>query len=106
MTEPCRIFVVLDREYGQRLNVLAPAGPVWVVDTPTNRSVAEKSWAENQSRSFYESSTYSGSQPKALARAPQGERFWRCLGGSRGYITLANLTAPAGGCLPGAVFNV
>jgi hypothetical protein len=40
------ISVVLDREFGLRLRQLLEAGPVWVVDSPTNRDSAEKIWAE------------------------------------------------------------
>src|SRR5579864_1406303 len=29
-----RVFVVLDREYAERLSEVAAAGPVWIVDTP------------------------------------------------------------------------
>jgi hypothetical protein len=45
MTEPYRVFVVVDREYGERLAELAQTGPVWIVDTPANRSVAQQIWA-------------------------------------------------------------
>ena len=34
-----------DREYGDRLSFLASNGPVWIVDTPTNRAAAQKFWA-------------------------------------------------------------
>lgn len=39
-----RVFVVLDREYGERLQGLDRSGPVWIVDTPPNRKAAEKIW--------------------------------------------------------------
>ena len=42
MAEPYRVFVVLDRDYGQRLVKLAQTGPVWIVGTPANRSVAQE----------------------------------------------------------------
>lgn len=45
MTEPHRVFVVLDREYGERLAELVKTGPVWILDTPENRSVAQQIWA-------------------------------------------------------------
>jgi hypothetical protein len=50
MAEPYRIFVVLDQEYGGRLSELAQTGPVWIVDTPPNRSVAQQIWAANPNR--------------------------------------------------------
>jgi len=51
MPEPYRIFVVVDREYGERLGKLAQTGPVWIVDTPANRSVAQQIWVANPNRS-------------------------------------------------------
>lgn len=35
--DPYRVFVVLDREYGEQLSELAEKSPVWIVDTPKNR---------------------------------------------------------------------
>jgi hypothetical protein len=43
---PYIVSVVLDREFGSRLLGLLESGPVWVVDSPTNREVAQKLWAE------------------------------------------------------------
>jgi hypothetical protein len=45
------VFVVLDREYCDSLLELAQAGPVWIVDTPSNRATAHKVWAVDPSRS-------------------------------------------------------
>ena len=50
MAEGYRVFVVLDRAYGDRLAELAQAGPVWIVDTPPNRAAAESFWAANPDR--------------------------------------------------------
>jgi hypothetical protein len=41
-----RVFVVLDRVYGERLSELARIGPVWIVDTTLNRAAAQGIWAE------------------------------------------------------------
>lgn len=49
--DPYRVFVVLDREYGKRLIELAVKEPVWIVDTPTNRHVAQEIWAADPNRS-------------------------------------------------------
>jgi len=57
MTEPYRVFVVLDREYGQRLAELAQTGPVWIVDTPANRPAAKQIWAANPNRSHLDGIT-------------------------------------------------
>jgi hypothetical protein len=45
MAEAYRVFVVVDREYGERLSELGRTGPVWIVDTPSNRAAAQKLWA-------------------------------------------------------------
>jgi hypothetical protein len=51
MREPYRVFVVVDRDYGQRLSELAQTGPVWIVDTAVNRTVAQQIWAADPNRS-------------------------------------------------------
>lgn len=51
MIERHRVFVVLDREYGQHLAELAERGPVWIVDSPGNRTVAQQIWAAHPNRS-------------------------------------------------------
>ena len=43
--DPYSVFVVLDGEYGTRLSELIVKGPIWIVDTPTNRAAADMSWA-------------------------------------------------------------
>jgi len=45
MTQPYRVFVVVDRDFGQHLTALAEMGPVWIADTPVNKCVAQKIWA-------------------------------------------------------------
>jgi hypothetical protein len=50
MAKAYRVFVVLDREYGERLLELAGSGPVWIVDTPRNRAVAQHLWVANPNR--------------------------------------------------------
>jgi hypothetical protein len=51
MAEPYRVFVVVDREYGERLAEIAQKGPVWVVDTPANSAVAQRLWSSTLSHS-------------------------------------------------------
>jgi hypothetical protein len=41
---PYCVFVVLDGEYGARLSQLIVKGPIWIVDTPTNRAAAQSFW--------------------------------------------------------------
>lgn len=57
MAEVYRIFVVLDRDYGERLSELARTGPVWIVDTPVNRATAQQVWAVYPSRSHLDGIT-------------------------------------------------
>jgi hypothetical protein len=52
-----RVFVVLDREYAERLSEVAAAGPVWIVDTPTNRAAAQRIWAADPNRSHLDGIT-------------------------------------------------
>jgi hypothetical protein len=49
MTEvlsPYKVFVIVDRQFGEQLSLLAPGIPVWIVDTPTNKIVAQRLWKE------------------------------------------------------------
>jgi hypothetical protein len=57
MPEAYRVFVVVDREYGERLGKLAQTAPVWIVGTPTNRTAAQRIWAANPNRSHLEGVT-------------------------------------------------
>jgi len=57
MSEPYRVFVVVDRDYGQQLEKLVAEGPVWIVDTPANRDVARRIWAAEPERTYLESVT-------------------------------------------------
>lgn len=57
MTQPYRVTVVVDRDYGQHLTELAKAGPVWIADTPVNRPVAQQIWAAHPNRSHLEGVT-------------------------------------------------
>jgi hypothetical protein len=38
------VALVVDSEYGARLDALSVAMPVWIADTPTNRAAAEALW--------------------------------------------------------------
>jgi hypothetical protein len=50
MAEPYRVFIVLDREYGERISDLVHRGPVWIVDTSLNGAAAQKFWADYPNR--------------------------------------------------------
>jgi hypothetical protein len=57
MAQPYRVFVVVDRDYGQHLTALAETGPVWIADTPVNRCAAEAIWVAHPNRRHLESVT-------------------------------------------------
>jgi hypothetical protein len=57
MAEAYRVLVVLDRDYGEGLSTLVQRGPVWIVDTPSNRAAAEKIWAADPNRSHLDGVT-------------------------------------------------
>jgi hypothetical protein len=44
MNEPVTIFVVLDPEYGDRINDVASQGPVWLTSSDMNRAAVERYW--------------------------------------------------------------
>ena len=44
---PYKVSVVVDREFGERLAALEPGVPVWILDTPVNRGVAQRLWKES-----------------------------------------------------------
>ncbi len=50
MAEAYRVYMVLNREYGDRLFDLARTGPVWIVDTPLNRTAAQRIWTVDPNR--------------------------------------------------------
>jgi hypothetical protein len=43
---PNKVYVVVDREFGERLAAIEPGAPVWIVNTPTNKAVAQRLWKE------------------------------------------------------------
>lgn len=57
MAEQYRVFVVVDREYGERLAQLALKCSVWVVDTPANSDVAGFLWSATPSHSHLDGVT-------------------------------------------------
>ena len=44
---PYKVFVVVDREFGEKLSDLEKGVPVWIVDTPINKPVAQRFWNEH-----------------------------------------------------------
>ena len=43
---PYKVSVVVDREFGEQLATLTPGVPVWIVDTPINKTVVQRLWRE------------------------------------------------------------
>lgn len=48
--DPYEVFIVLDRDYGFRLRRLLKSGPIWALDSPVNREVAQEIWKDPPSR--------------------------------------------------------
>src|SRR6267154_6155979 len=48
---PYKVYVVVERNFGEQLAKLTTGVPVWIVDTPLNRPVAERLWKEHKQRS-------------------------------------------------------
>src|SRR2546429_8130973 len=47
---PYKVYVVVEREFGEQLATLAPGVPVWIVNTPLNRAVAQRLWKERNQK--------------------------------------------------------
>jgi hypothetical protein len=54
---PYCVFVVLEQEYGAGLLNLLPSGPIWAVNTSTNRVVAQDYWSEHPEISYLDGIT-------------------------------------------------
>lgn len=48
--EPYRVALVVDRDFGNRLEELARRVPVWICDSPENRSIAHRVWRKTSSK--------------------------------------------------------
>jgi hypothetical protein len=44
MSKKMTVLIVVDPDFGDRLSSLADKMPVWIADTPPNRTMAESSW--------------------------------------------------------------
>jgi|SRR5216683_2735810 len=44
--QPYSVYVVVDRNFGERLASLPIGVPVWIVDTPANAAVTQRLWKE------------------------------------------------------------
>ena len=57
MTRNVIVNVVVDPEFGDRLNEIATRGPVWIAATATNRAAAERWWSAHYPPSEFEAVT-------------------------------------------------
>jgi hypothetical protein len=49
MKEPAySVGIIVDPQFGQRLDQLASRLPIWIVDTPVNRQAAERRWQQKE----------------------------------------------------------
>jgi hypothetical protein len=39
-----KVYVVVDRDFGERLDMLERGVPVWIVDTPANNVAVQRAW--------------------------------------------------------------
>ena len=51
MAIPYKVCVVVDRNFGDRLAEFPRGVPVWIVDTPSNKPVAQRLWKERPDES-------------------------------------------------------
>jgi hypothetical protein len=54
---PYKVYVVVEREFGEQLAKLPPEAPIWIVNTPPNRAVAERLWKERNQQGHLEGIT-------------------------------------------------
>jgi hypothetical protein len=45
---PDKLYVIVERSFGERLATLPEGIPVWIVDTPKNKPVAQRLWKARQ----------------------------------------------------------
>jgi hypothetical protein len=48
---PDKVYIVVDRVFGEKLAELERSVPVWIVDTPINKSVVQRLWNERPDES-------------------------------------------------------
>jgi hypothetical protein len=51
VSEPYKVIVVLDSQFGEKITALPPGSPVWIVGTHVNRAVVERLWKEQPEES-------------------------------------------------------
>jgi hypothetical protein len=51
MASPYKVYVIVDRQFGERLNELERGAPVWIVDSPSNMPAVRLLWQSRPSES-------------------------------------------------------
>jgi hypothetical protein len=44
---PYKVYIVVDREFGEKLAGITRDAPVWIVDTPINKTVVRRLWSDH-----------------------------------------------------------
>jgi hypothetical protein len=60
---PYKVFIVVDRSFGAKLSELERSTPVWIVDTPANKTVVQRFWIEHSDESHLTGVTTFGDLP-------------------------------------------
>ena len=64
MTEPYKVFLIVDTTYGESLATLPPHVPVWIIESDLNTPVAERLRQERAEESHLQSITTFQEKPK------------------------------------------
>jgi hypothetical protein len=48
---PYKVYIVVDREFGDKLAEIELGAPVWIVGTPINKTVVRRLWSERPQKS-------------------------------------------------------
>jgi hypothetical protein len=54
---PYKVSIIVDPEFGNRLQIVANETPVWIVDSPLNKSAAEDLWKSHRKQSYLDGVT-------------------------------------------------
>jgi hypothetical protein len=52
-----KVYVVVDPTFGEKLALLPPGFPIWIVDSAANKPVAKRLWSERPERSHLDGIT-------------------------------------------------
>jgi hypothetical protein len=57
VTIPYKVFVVVDRKFGEQVSKLDQSAPIWIVESPDNKPVVQRLWHERPSGSHLDGIT-------------------------------------------------